>query len=220
MIRLLCFLWALILPTVLISQELEPKELPKDSIRIKDNFGVVYSSTTILSSVDWNSFLECYNMRLTCNVLSPFITIKFITRKPFYPGIGPLVEKLPQMKKTLYESYPYKYASNHDSVNLELHFIKKSPLSKYAKKALRKDLRKTGLKKKLPDLRNALLVFTDEGNTWHTWIILENGNSLLWYYQGDKVLGLDKNLLKSALMYTFSYSFELFDSDGKIIIEK
>lgn len=217
MIKSTFYLLSFLLPTIGMSQEFDIYELPGDSTLIKANFKVIHSSVQWLFTSNWNSRHNCYHMELKSESLSDFISINFIARKRFYQGIDPLIEKLPVLKNILYKSYPYKYAEMHNGIALRLDFVKTESLSDYAIKNLTKQLELSGHENTLPDFNNAISVVTFDEDTWHYWVILENGDSLLWYFKGNKVLGLDMNIIKTVDIYSYPTSFQIFTPEGKLI---
>jgi hypothetical protein len=205
----------------LINAQKEKFELPKDSVEIKGNFEVLSFDKGNYSSISLSPTFTSYSFFLKHDSLDSFVKIQYYANSWFYPGILYLINKIPELKKTVINSYPYKYALNHPSnVQIRIEFINKSSITKKAKRNLYKYLRKTKIKTKIPDLEDAIMIVTVENDDWQVWIVLKNGDSLLWYFKGDRVLGIDKKNLSTQILNTYSHSYQIFNTDGNQIINE
>jgi hypothetical protein len=87
-----------------------------------------------------------------------------------------------------------RYVAAHSSTLIELHFVDDCSLSAMARNDLIADLRKNGrqvladrVARECADC--VFLGIQDGRDTWSRWIILPNGDMLLWHYQGWSALG-------------------------------
>lgn len=203
--------------TAQINEDDSITKLPYCKNKISKNFSVLSSHLSLMESVDWGGLFFCYDMELKSSKLPDFMTISVILREFLCPGVTPLILKLNRLHKTVRKSYPYKFAQSTEDVHLNLHFVNTRSFSRYAKKSLNEDLREHNKKIKIRHLKKCILLFSDYNGSWHGWIIQKNGIAMLWYYEGDSVLGLNPQDLKNDSTHDYNYSFKNFNSQGELL---
>lgn len=206
------------LTSLAYSQNKRIVELPKDSALIYENFEVISSDRSYFSGINVNAFVQKYCIELKHDSLNDFVGIKYWANYRMYPGISRLIESLPQMTKNLLLSYPYNYALNHSSTRIWIDFVNKTSFSKVARRNFKITLNRCESKRGFPKIENAIMLSAREKDIWSVWIILDNGHSILWYYEGHRILGLDQ--IEAKEINGHPHSFKVFDKSGNDITEK
>ena len=185
---------------------------------IKKYFIILDGSISSIGSIDYSG--SCWQAQLHDKSIEDNLIFEItidIDPSPF--SIIPLLQKKDEILKRVKKAeFLINHANEDRKRKLEIRFVNDQSFSKLGQKSFEKDYAPKEIfdqyGKYLDD--SIFLELTNE-NGWSRWLILPNGEIMLWHYSGKPPL----NNLKESEIKTkgriFNNSYRIFSNDGKII---
>ncbi len=197
------------------------KLLKKEIDLINQNFEVSDVTIGSMGSINWDMFEDgdCWNAKLHDKNETYNLTFDVTMENNGKPGsIKPLLEQKEDiLKRTHNVKFLIDHISNNSKRTINIHFTKDKSFSPKAQKSFLRDVPTDYKAHSNTVLDNTVFLTLSNENGWSRWLILPDGQIILWHYSGKPPID---NYTEQQIKIPgglFKNSCKLFDSDGQLL---
>jgi hypothetical protein len=188
---------------------------------IPDRFTLLQSNVALTSSIDLDGE-KTWNAVARDSTMASNVTISFSLpiRKGKPVGANILVHRATEyVQLAVSPKWLNEFLSAHPKFSLEVRFVEDRSLSPKALKTLAEDLEKVGKKDLALQISAApeKVAFVElEGSNWSRWIVMPNGDVVLWMFEGQDVANWTAKDFTTIDCYGWRCAGAVISPDGQI----